>query len=67
MILSRFIEEAASQEGWGMDFASVIEGAASEADWTVGFVFEQLLPLEKNRRTMQNAFKNKRSTGIHCR
>jgi hypothetical protein len=38
MIESWFIEEAASQEGWGMDFASVIEGASSEANWIVGFV-----------------------------
>jgi hypothetical protein len=32
MIKSWFIEEASIQEGWGMDFSSVIDGEASEVD-----------------------------------
>jgi hypothetical protein len=32
MIESWFIEEETSQEGWGMDFSSFIEGETSEAD-----------------------------------
>jgi hypothetical protein len=34
MIESWFIEEAVSQEGWGMDFSSVTNGETSEEKWT---------------------------------
>jgi hypothetical protein len=54
MIESWFIEEETSQEGWGMDFSSVIEGETSEADWTVGFVFSDRgsWPLSLKRRIL---------------
>jgi hypothetical protein len=39
MMESWFIEEVNSQEGWGMDFSSIMEGETNEADWIVGFVF----------------------------
>jgi hypothetical protein len=31
-------EEEVSQEDKGMDFASIVEGATGEADWTTGFL-----------------------------
>ena len=54
MIESWFIEEATSQEGWGMDFTLVIEGETGEEDWIVGFVLSDrgIWPLSLTRRIL---------------
>jgi hypothetical protein len=54
MIESWFIEEETSQEGWGIYFSSVIEGAPSEEEWKIRFVFNERgsFPLSLKRRIL---------------